>query len=100
VQKRKADRKFLQKSLEIAHRIYSLHKGKSSKELVKMLAKRGIRVMSVSSSAFLRSFIEKHGGKICTVHAIVMTIPYMFKFHRKRKHEFVVNLYVIERKDR
>ncbi len=96
VQKRKADRKFLQKSLEIAHRIYSLHKGESNKD-VKMLAKRGTRVMSVSSSAFLKSFIEKHGGKICAVYAMVMTIPYMFKFHRKRKHEFIVNLYVIEK---
>ena len=96
VQKRKADRKFLQKSLEIAHRIYSLHKGETNKG-VKMLAKRGTRVMSVSSSAFLKSFIEKHGGKICAVYAMVMTIPYMFKFHRKRKHEFIVNLYVIEK---
>lgn len=97
VQKRKADRKFLRKSLEIAHRIYSFHKGENNKELVKMLTKRGTRVMSVSPSAFLKNFIEKHGGKICAVYAMVMTIPYMFKFHRKRKHEFIVNLYVIEK---
>ncbi len=100
VQKRKADRMFLQKSLEIAHRIYSLHKGESGRELVKMLTKRGIRVMSVPPSAFLKNFIEKHGGKIRAVYAMVMAIPYMFKFHRKRKHEFVVNLYMIEKKDR
>ena len=98
VQKRKADRKFLQKSLEISHRIYSLHKGKGNKELVKMLAKRGTRVMSVSSPAFLKNFIDKHGGKIRAVYAMVMTIPYMFKFHRKRKHEFLVYLYIIETK--
>lgn len=98
VQKRKADRKFLQKSLEIAHRIYSLHKGESNKELVKRLKKRGTQVIPVQPSAFLRRFIRKHGGKIRGVYTMVMAIPYMFKFHKKRKHEFVVDLYVIEGK--
>lgn len=98
VQKRKADRKFLQKSLEIAHRIYSLHKGESNKEFVKRLTRRGTRVMSVPSSAFIENFIEKHGGKIRAVYAMIMAIPYMFEFHKKRKHEFVVGLYVIEGK--
>ena len=97
VQKRKADRKFLQKSLEIAQRIYSLHKGESKKELAKTLKKRGTQVIPVQPYVFLKSFIRKHGGKICAVYAMVMTIPYMFKFHRKRKHEFIVNLYVIEK---
>lgn len=96
VQKRKADRKFLQKSLEIAHRIYSLHKAESSKELAKRLKKRGAQVVPVQPSAFLRNFIDRHGGKIRAVYAMVMTIPYMFKFHRKRKHEFLVCLYMIE----
>jgi len=98
VQKRKADRKFLKKSLEIAHRIYSLHKGGNSKELVKMLKKRGVGVISISSSSFLQKFIGKYDGEIRAVYAMVMTIPYMFKFHKKRKHEFVVDLYVINRK--
>lgn len=100
VQKRKADRKFLQKSLEVAQRIYSLHKGESNKELAKMLAKHGTRVMSVSSSAFLKNFIEKHGGRILSLYAMVMTIPHIFEFHRKRKHEFLVYLYTIETKCR
>jgi putative methylase len=99
VQKRKADRKFLQKSLEIAHRIYSLHKGESNKELVKRLKKRGTQVIPVQSSVFLKNFSKKYGGKICAVYAMVMTIPYMFEFHRKRRHEFITSLYVIERKD-
>ena len=47
-----------------------------------------------------KRIVEKHGGKICAVYAMVMTIPYMFKFHRKLKHKFVVKLYVIERKDK
>lgn len=96
VQKRKADRRFLQKSLEIAHRIYSLHKGESNKELVKRLKKRGTQTMSAQPSVFLERFIRKHGGKIRAVYAMVLTIPYMFEFHRKRKHEFLVHLYVIE----
>ncbi len=99
VQKRKADRKFLQKSLKIAHRIYSLHKGDSSKELVERLKKRGTLVLPVQPSVFLKNFIEKHSGKIRAIYAMVMAIPHMFKFHRKRKHEFVVNLYVIDGKE-
>ncbi len=98
VQKRKADRKFLQKSLEIAHRIYSLHKGESKKEFVKRFKDREPRGVSVQPSAFLKNFIERHGGKIHAVYAMIMTIPYMFEFHRKRKHEFPVYLYVIETK--
>jgi putative methylase len=97
IQKRRADRKFLQKSLEIAHKIYSLHKGESRKEFLKRLRKRGIQVMPVQPSAFLKNFIEKHGGKIHVVYAMVMTIPYMFEFHRKRRHEFLVHLYIIEK---
>lgn len=98
VQKRRADRKFLCKSLEIAHRIYSLHKGESNKELFEKLKKRGTQVIPVQPSAFLKRFIEQCGGKINAVYAMVMTIPYMFEFHKKRKHEFVVDLYVIDGK--
>jgi putative methylase len=98
VRKRKADRKFLQKSLEIAYRVYSLHKGKSSKELVRRLEGHRTQVVRVHPSAFLENFIDKHGGKIRAVYVMVMTIPYMFKFHRKRKHQFLVYLYIIETK--
>ncbi len=99
VQKRKADRKFLQKSLEMAHRIYSLHKGESKKELLERLKEHKTQVVPVQPSTFLKNFIRKHGGEIRAIYAMVMTIPYMFKFHRKRKHEFVANLYVIEGKE-
>ncbi|MCZ2855591.1 MAG: METTL5 family protein [Candidatus Bathyarchaeota archaeon] len=96
VQKRKADRRFLQKSLELAQRIYSLHKGENSKELAKTLT-RGTPTKPAQPSVFLKRFVKRHGGKIRIAYAMIMTIPYMFKFHRKRKHEFLVNLYVIER---
>jgi putative methylase len=99
VQKRKADRRFLQKSLEIAQRIYSLHKGERSKELVKTLKKRGTPIKPVQPSVFLNRFIKKRGGKIHATYAMTMTIPYMFKFHIKRKHEFLINLYIIKNKE-
>jgi len=95
VQKRKADRRFLQKSLELAQRIYSLHKGENSKELAKTLT-RGTPIKPAQPSVFLKRFIKKRGGKIHATYAMNMTIPYMFKFHRKRKHEFLVYLYIIE----
>jgi len=99
VQRKGADRKFLEKSLELGHRVYSLHKsGKSNREFIKRLRGRGTRFIHVSPSPFLKRFIEKHGGKICAVYALVMTIPWMFEFHKKRKHEFAVDLYVIGRK--
>jgi putative methylase len=100
VQKRRADRSFLKKSLEIANRIYSLHKGESNKELLKRLKEHETKVVPVQPSVFLKRFIEKHGGQIRATYAKIMAIPYMFGFHRKRKHEFIVNLYVIERKSR
>ena len=78
VQKRKADRKFIKKSLELGHRIYSLHKG-------------GNR-----NRAFIKRFIEKHGGKVTSIFHMQMTIPKLFEFHTKRKHNVEVDLYRIE----
>jgi len=99
VQRRRADRKFIKKSTELGHTIYSLHKsGKRNQEFIKRLRRHGTRFIQVPPSPFFKRFIEKHGGKIRAVYAMVMTIPWMFEFHRKRKHKFVVDLYVIERK--
>ncbi len=97
VQRRKADRKFLEKALEIGKRIYSLHKSRrENRELVKKLRGHKARFTPVSPSSFLKEFIEKNGGRVKAVYATIMTIPYMFKFHRRRKHEFIVDLYIIE----
>lgn len=98
VQRRKADRKFIKKSLEVGSRIYSLHKaGEGAQELVKRLRLGEARLIQVPESTFIKRFIEKQGGEIKAVYAMLMTIPHMFEFHRKQKHEFVVNLYVIEK---
>jgi putative methylase len=79
VQKRRADRKFLLKALELASRVYSLHKG------------------GESNRAFIKRFIEGHGGKVTGIFPMKLNIPKLFKFHTERKHEVKVDLYRIIR---
>jgi len=79
VQKRSADRKFLLKALQLAPRIYSLHKG------------------GESNRAFIKRFIEGHGGKVTGIFPMKLNIPKLFKFHTKRKYEVKVDLYRIIR---
>jgi putative methylase len=99
VQRRKADRKFLEKALETGKIIYSLHKcPEKDKAFIKKLKASKTSVVPVTPSPFLEKFIEKRGGKIKAVYAVIMTIPHMFRFHTKRKHEFVADLYVIEKR--
>jgi putative methylase len=99
VQKRGADRKFLEKALEMAKVTYSLHKHpEPDKILAKELKAAKTGIVQVAPSPFLKRFIEKRGGRIRAVYAVIMTIPYMFSFHEKRKHEFVVDLFVIDKK--
>jgi len=78
VQRRTADRQFLLKAMELASRIYSLHKG-------------GER-----TRAFIKRFIEAKGGKVTSIFQMKLDIPRMFEFHTKRKHEINVDLYRIE----
>jgi len=78
VQRRSADRKFLLKALELAPRVYSLHK-----------AGEGNR-------AFIKRFIERHGGKVTGIYQMKLNIPKLFKFHTKRRHEVEIDLYRIE----
>ncbi len=100
VQRRKADRKFLEKALRIGKRVYSLHKGNTKKRgLIRNLRKRVPEPSQVSPSPFLKRFIEKHGGQIENVITMPMTIPHMFNFHRKKRHQFFVDLYIIEKRD-
>ena len=78
VQRRTADRRFLLKALELASRVYSLHKG------------------GEANRAFIKRFIESNGGKVTSIFQMKFNIPRMFKFHTERKHEVDVNLYRIE----
>jgi len=95
VQTREADRAFLVKALEVGNHIYSLHNHPEVDErLIKMLKSTGSMVQ-VKPNSFLERFIAKHGGQVTAVYAMLMTIPKMFDFHRKLKHDFVIDLYVI-----
>jgi putative methylase len=99
VQKRKADRKFLEKALETGKIIYSLHKSpEKDNTLIKKLKASKTNIVPVAPPPFLKNFIEERGGKIKAVYAMAMTIPHMFSFHTKRKHEFIADLFVIERR--
>jgi putative methylase len=100
VQKRKADRKFLEKALKTGKVIYSLHKStQKDRALIKRLKRNKAALELVAPNPFLEKFIEEHGGQIKAVYVMLMTIPHMFNFHTKRKYEFLVDLYVIERKN-
>jgi putative methylase len=80
VQRRRADQKFIEKSLELGRRIYSLHKsGERNRE-------------------FIKRFIERHGGKVTGIFPMKMDIPRMFEFHTKKKRSVQVDLYRIEGK--
>jgi putative methylase len=98
VQRRGADRRFLETALQAGKRVYSLHShvGKDDSLVGKLKARKG-GFVPVSPSAFLENFIEERGGRVEAVYAMLMTVPHMFTFHTRRKHEFVVDLYVIER---
>ena len=80
VQRRRADRRFITKSLELSSTIYSFHKG------------------GESNREFIKRFIEGHGGRVTHIFPLKMEIPRMFKFHTKRKRSIQVDLYRIEGK--
>jgi putative methylase len=92
-----ADRVFLEKALQVGNSVYSFHNHpKVDKQLFKQLkASRGL--LQVSASSFLEGFIQKCGGEILAVYALLMSIPRMFDFHTKVRHDFVIDLYVIKK---
>jgi len=79
VQRRSADRRFILKALQLAPRVYSLHKD------------------GEGNRAFIKRFIEEHGAKVTGIFPMKLNIPKLFKFHTKRKHEVQVDLYRIMR---
>jgi len=100
VQKRAADRKFLEKALEVGRMVYSLHKHpRTAKQLIKKLKANTGSLLQVSPSPFIKKFVEDHNGMVEAVYAVLMTIPRMFDFHTKTKHDFVIDLYLIKRND-
>ncbi len=98
VQTRHADRRFLLKALELGNKVYSLHNHPERDEsLLRRLKGCRSSFLQVEPSRFVQRYIEEHGGVVEAVYALVMTIPHMFGFHTKVKHDLVVDLYVIRR---
>ena len=99
VQRRRADRIFLKRALELGFKVYSLHKSEvGGKEAVKSFRGSRDKVVPTKPSRFLKAFIKDLGGEIEAVYTMLMRIPRVFDFHRKFRHEFIVDLYVIKRK--
>jgi putative methylase len=99
VQKRGADRKFLTKALELGRVTYSIHKRpRADPTLAKRLRKNSNGAIAVPPTSFMKKLIEGSGGRIEAVYALSMTIPHMFSFHKEKKHEFLVDLYVLNRR--
>ncbi len=101
VQKKGADRSFLTKSIELGHYIYSLHKAGAPSKRARALTiglKRHKTGPEKTPSLFIKNLVEKNGGKIIAIHPMRMEIPRMFDFHKKLKHEFRVDLFVIQGK--
>jgi putative methylase len=100
VQKRTADRRFLEKALEVGDSVYSLHNHPHyDKALTSKLRAAPSGLVQVAPSPFLAGFVEELGGKIEAVYALPLVIPRMFDFHTKAKHEIIIDLYVIRRKE-
>ncbi len=98
VQHREADRPFLVKAMEVADAVYSLHSHPEVDErLIRMLKASGGTVQ-VQPNPFLERFIAKHGGQVQAVYSMLMSIPKMFDFHKKLKHDFVIDLYVTQKR--
>jgi len=97
VQTPEADRAFLAKALEVGNSVYSFHNHpQTDKQLIKQL-KASSGFLQISPSPFLERFVAQLNGVVKAVYAMLMTIPRMFDFHTKLKHDFVVDLYVIKR---
>lgn len=97
VQKRGADRVFLKKALQVADTVYTLHNHPFTDEpLASRLKNAGL--LQVNASPFIARFVEKHGGIIDAVYAMLLAIPYMFDFHTKARSEIIIDLYVIRKK--
>jgi putative methylase len=97
VQKRGADRKFLEKALEVGCSVYSLHNHPTTdNKLIQNLKRAHGDLFRVQPSPFIEKFVKERGGIVSAVYALLMTIPRMFDFHTKLRHDFVVDLYVIK----
>jgi putative methylase len=99
VQKRNADRRFIEKALHLADIVFSLHNHPVlDRRLLSKLNADGGQPLQVEAIEFMRHFVEERGGKIEAVYALPLILPHMFDFHTKARQEIVIDLYVIKKK--
>jgi putative methylase len=98
VQKRGADRVFLEKALQVADAVYSLHNHPFTDEPLVRRLRANAGLLQVEAPPFIARFVEAHDGRIEAVYALLLVIPRMFDFHTKARSEIIIDLYVIRRK--
>jgi len=84
-----ADKMFLAKALECVRgggRVYSLHRGGYEGE-------QGNK----NTREALTKFVEANDGRVLQIKELKFDIPYMFKFHKKPKVSYNVDLFVVEK---
>ncbi len=79
VQKKGADRQFLEIAAETGKVIYSMHK--------------------TSTREFIKDYVEKLGGEITEIAPVDFVLPHSYRFHKKRIKNIEVDVYRIERRD-
>jgi predicted RNA methylase len=70
-----ADTRFLEKALQLAPTVYSIHKS--------------------STRDFMLKFVTKLGAQVDQIRSMKMTIPHLFEFHEKRQAIVEIDLYRI-----
>lgn len=100
VQTRGADRKFLSKALEVGASVYSLHNHPETDErLIRRLKNSRGSLLQVEPSPFIQRYVEERGGVVTAIYALLMPIPHMFEFHTKAKHDIIIDLYVLRKRE-
>jgi len=80
IKSRHADRIFIEAALRCGKRIYTLHRNGRKK-----------------NREFLKKFIESFDAKVERIIKYEFILPSIFKFHRKPKVKYFVDLYVVEK---
>ncbi len=76
--RRHADRIFLRKALEAGKVVYSLHRDGYKK-----------------TREFIKNFVKKYGGRVTNIIKMKFRLPAIFRFHKKPKVVYKVDLYRI-----
>ncbi len=98
VQRRAADRRFLEKALELGSIVFSLHNHPfADKNLLNRLKAAGGQPLQVAPSSFMTRAVEQQRSKIEAVYALPLILPHMFDFHTKDKQYIIIDLYVMKK---